>query len=239
MEPLTLMAIAQGAGGLAQTIGGAIQRKRAEKAARAQIEKLGPDQGILDYYEQAKQRYGVSPTQTAMYKRQMQNIQRAGATGLAGARGSRARMGAASSIARSLSDATLGAEVAAEQEQNRRFGQLAGASQLAAAEKRRPEELKLQMALQKAAGGTQIANVGMSNIFNALQSVGTSQLYKDIYGSGTSATGKQFPKGYTQGLNTGMLNLFPTASSYSNVGAGVRTRTTPLVPSTPSYIRRP
>ena len=81
-------AIAQGVIGIGQTIAGAIQRKKAEKAMQDSISKLGPDQGILNYYNQALQRAGVSPADTAMYKRQMQNIQRAGAAGLAGARGS-------------------------------------------------------------------------------------------------------------------------------------------------------
>lgn len=175
-------AIAEGALGLGQFIAGAIQRRKGEKEAKTQIAKLGPDQGILNYYNTALQRAGVSPTDTAMYKRQMQNIQRAGATALAGAGGARSRMGAASSIARSLSDSALATEVAGEQEQARRFGVLGSAAQIAAAEKRRPEELKLQMALQKAAGGSQIANVGMSNIFGGLQSSATQNLYRDIYG---------------------------------------------------------
>jgi len=172
---------AQAGIGAIQTIAGIIQQKKAEKAAQAQIGKIGPDTGILNYYNQALQRYGVSPAQTAMYKRQMANIQRSAATGLAGAGGARGRMGAASSIARSMSDAALGAEVAGEQEQSRRFGQLGSAAQMAAAEKRRPEELRLQMMLQKAAGGSQIGNVGMSNIFGALQSAATEKLYRDIY----------------------------------------------------------
>ena len=38
------------------------------------------------------------------------------------------------------------------------------------------------MMLQKAAGGSDIANTGLSNIFGALQSYGTSKMYGDIYG---------------------------------------------------------
>lgn len=215
MDPLTL-ALIQGGAGLIQTIGGAVQRKKGEKAAEAQIGKLGPDAGILSYYNQALQRYGVSPAQTAMYKRQMANIQRGAATALAGAGGARGRMGAASSIVRSMSDAALGAEVAAEQEQARRFGQLGAAAQMAAAEKRRPEELRLQMQLQKAAGGSQIANTGLSNIFGALQSYGTGELYRDIYGDGS--TGKKKGGGSTY-MGTGInpddvVNRLVSKSSY-------------------------
>lgn len=231
-------AIAQSAIGLGQFIAGAVQRKRAEKAAEAQIQKLGPDTGIMSYYNQALQRYGVSPTQSAMYKRQMQNIQRAAATGLAGAGGQRGRLGAASSVARSMSDAALGAEVAEEQQKAQQFGQLGAASQLAAAEKRRPEELRLQMALQKAAGGSQIANVGMSNIFGGLQSAATQKLYRDIYGVGGKG-GSEFPRGYTKGASTGMLDLFETPStSLGSVSrsSGLTPRATPSATLRRSYV---
>lgn len=204
--PVTL-AIIGGVAGLGQTIGGMIQRKRGEKAAEAQIGKLGPDQGIMSYYNQALQRYGVSPAQTALYKRQMANIQRAAATGLAGAGGARGRMGAASSIARSMSDAALAAETAAEQQQNLRFGQLGAAAQMAAAEKRRPEEIRLQMALQKAAGGSQVANVGMGNIFSALQTGAMAGMYG---GGGSGSSSSAYPSDYIQGVNTNMLRQYPT-----------------------------
>lgn len=207
MDPITMMAIGQGLAGLGQTIGGAIQRRRAEKAAEAQIGKLGPDQGIMSYYNQALQRYGVSPAQTALYKRQMANIQRAAATGLAGAGGARGRMGAASSIARSMSDAALAAETAAEQQQNLRFGQLGAATQMAAAEKRRPEEIRLQMQLQKAAGGSQVANVGMGNIFSALQTGAMAGMYG---GGGSGSSSSAYPSDYIQGVNTSMLRQYPT-----------------------------
>jgi small-conductance mechanosensitive channel len=140
---------------------------------------------ILEYYEQARQRYGVSPTQTAMYKRQMQNIQRAGATGLAGARGTAARMGAASSIARSLSDATLGAEVAAEAEQNRRFGQLGAAAQMMRGEdvmkQQRDlmkQEQRIRQAAAKAKGRADVKQAGITNIFGGLTDIGKAAVTK-------------------------------------------------------------
>jgi hypothetical protein len=240
MDPIILSSLIQGGAGLAQTILGAGQRKRAERNAQKQIGRLGPDKGILSYYNQALQRAGVSPTQSALYKRQMQNIQRAGATGLAGARGTAARMGAASSIARSLSDATLGAEVAAEGQQERRFAQVLPAAQLAAAEKRRPEELRLQMMLQKAAGGSDIANTGLSNLFGALQSYGTNQLYKEIYGlGGTGRSGG----GRVSKAGLGSMDRTPLASGLSTTTSGLRPSATPSltrgVSMMPSPVRTP
>jgi hypothetical protein len=133
-----------------------------------------------------------------MYKRQMQNIQRAGATGLAGARGSRARMGAASSIARNLSDATLGAEVAAEQEQTRRFGQLGSAAQMrrgedVMADQRRllKQEQRLRQASARAQGAAAIKRAGLTNIFGGMSDMakaGASMMGYNPYGGTTSTT---------------------------------------------------
>ena len=58
-------AIAQGAVGLGQTIAGYIQQRKGLKEAKKAIQGLGPNQGILDYYNQALQRYNVSPTESA------------------------------------------------------------------------------------------------------------------------------------------------------------------------------
>lgn len=178
--------IAAVSGGV-KAIGGGIQaltsgEKKRQKELAASIEAI-PDYlkspSILSYYQQAQQRAGISPTQSALYKRQMQNIQRAGATSLAGARGTAARMGAASSIARSLSDATLGAEAAAEQEQARRFGQLGQATGMQAGEERMGELRKMQkqqqrisLAEARAQGAAAMKRAGLTNIFGGLTDVG-------------------------------------------------------------------
>ena len=202
MEPQILGALIQKGAAVQKQGLGALQflfsgQKKAERNLRKQIEAIPEYEkapSILDYYEQAKQRYGVAPTQTAMYKRQMQNIQRAGATGLAGARGSRARMGAASSVARSLSDATLGAEVAAEQEQARRFGQLGAAAQMRRAEdvmadQRRllKQEQRLRQAAAKAQGAAAIKRAGLMNITESLSD--TAKAGASLMGYNGGATG--------------------------------------------------
>lgn len=186
-------AIAQAGIGLGQMIAGSIQAAKGRKELEKQIAgmpKYQESKGILDYYNQALGRYGVSPTESALYKRQMQNIQRAGAMGLAGAGGARGRMGAASSIVRQMSDASLGAEAAAEQQRAQRFGQLGQAAQLKRGEEAAafqqnlvaPSQMRLQMAAQRAAGGSQIANIGLSNLFGAGTSLATQDIYGKIYG---------------------------------------------------------
>jgi hypothetical protein len=191
------------AAGAAKTLSGVGQtafsgQRRAERDLTKQIEAIPEytkSPSILEYYEQARQRYGVSPTQTAMYKRQMQNIQRAGATGLAGARGTAARMGAASSIARSLSDATLGAEVAAEAEQNRRFGQLGAAAQMMRGEdvmkQQRDlmkQEQRIRQAAAKAKGRADVKQAGITNIFGGLTDIGKAAVTKP---TGSNLTAQQ------------------------------------------------
>lgn len=197
---LTKISLAAGA---AKTLSGVGQtafsgQRRAERDLTKQIEAIPEytkSPSILEYYEQARQRYGVSPTQTAMYKRQMQNIQRAGATGLAGARGTAARMGAASSIARSLSDATLGAEVAAEAEQNRRFGQLGAAAQMRRSEdvmqqqrELMKQEQRIRQASAKAAGRAAVQRAGLTNIFGGLTDIGKAAVTKP---TGSNLTAQQ------------------------------------------------
>lgn len=190
MDPLTLTALIAGG---AKLLGGAAQtafsgQRKAERDLTKQIQAIPEyvkSPSILEYYEQARQRYGVSPTQTALYKRQMQNIQRAGATALGGARGTAARMGAASTIARSLSDATLGAEVAAEAEQNRRFGQLGAAAQMRRGEdvmqqqrELMKQEQRIRQAAAKAAGRAAVQRAGLTNIFGGLTDIGKAALTK-------------------------------------------------------------
>lgn len=77
MDPLTLMAI-QGGIGAIQTLGGAIQRSRAERAARGLIQgKLAPDTGILGYYGQALQNFqGLRSGEGAMQKQYQLQAQR-------------------------------------------------------------------------------------------------------------------------------------------------------------------
>lgn len=178
--------------GVGQLVGGLIGQAKGRKEVKnllANRPMAEEDTGIMSYYNQALQRAGVSPTQSSMYKRQMQNIGRSAATGLRAAQDRRGGLAAASSIARGMSDSALAAESAAEAQQAQRFGQLGSAAQMAAGERRRvfdinkmqPFQTKLGMAAQRAAGGAQTANIGLSNIFGAGTSIGRSDLYR-LYG---------------------------------------------------------
>lgn len=193
-------AIIQGGLGLGQMIGGAIgaaKGRRELKGLLAKAPQYTPDTGIMSYYNQALQRAGVSPTESALYKRQMQNIGRSAATGMRAALQQGEGLAAAPSISRAMSDAALAAETAAEQQQAQRFGALGSAAQMASRETQRafdinqmqPWQIKAQMAGQRAAGGAQTFNIGAGNIFGAGSSLATADLYKQLYGKGGSKYG--------------------------------------------------
>lgn len=184
-------AIAQAGVGLAQTIGGWIGQHRATK----QLENLKSptytaNKSILDYYNTALQRYGVSPTDSAMYKRQQQNIGRNLATGINSFQDRRSGQAGISSLIRGANDASLNAEVAAENEKSNRFGILGGATNMKAGEDRtafdineqQPYERKYNLLAQKAGGNNQIMNAGLSNIFGAGSSLSQMDMLKKMYG---------------------------------------------------------
>lgn len=191
------------AAGTAKTLSGVGQtafsgQRRAERDLTKQIEAIPEytkSPSILEYYEQARQRYGVSPTQTAMYKQQMQDIERSGAGAVSQLRGSRERLGGTSTILNSLLRAKLGANVAAEQEQNRRFGQLGAAAQMMRGEdvmkQQRDlmkQEQRIRQAAAKAKGRADVKQAGITNIFGGLTDIGKAAVTKP---TGSNLTAQQ------------------------------------------------
>lgn len=155
-------------------------RKKAERELNKQIDKspkYTANKSILDYYNKALSRYSVNPTDSAMYKSQMQGIDRGLSGGVNALQDRRSATAGLSSILRASNDAKLSANVAAEQEKNNRFSVLGGATQLKANEDDKafqqnevvPFELRTNMAAQKLQAANQRANAGMQNIFGGLQ----------------------------------------------------------------------
>ncbi len=175
------------AGGV-QTLGGIFQtifsgRKKAERGLNEQIDKspkYSQNQSILDYYNTALNRYNVSPVDSAMYKRQQQNIGRNQATGINALQDRRSGQAGISSILRAANDASLNAEVSAEQQKNQRFNELGGATNMKVNEDDKafqqnqvmPWELRTNLAAQKLQGAVQRQNAGMQNIFGGIQTIG-------------------------------------------------------------------
>jgi hypothetical protein len=201
-------ALITGGIGLVQTIaGGAKQRKATKQLERLKAPTYKQNQSILDYYNQALSRYGVSPTDSAMYKRQMQSIGRNTATGISALQDRRSGQAGISSLMRYANDASLNAEVAAENERNNRFGVLGGATTLRAGEDEKayqyneymPFERKANLYAAKAGGGTQIANAGLQNISNAANSYAQYQMLRQIYGTGGGGSRSSGYGGATRG----------------------------------------
>lgn len=189
--PIPIAAAVQAGVGIAQTVGGWIQQGKATK----EIEKLQSptyvkNQGILDYYNKALSRYNVNPTDSAMYKRQSRDIDRGVASSISMLNDRRSGTAGASSILRAANDARLGANVAAENQQNQRFGQLGQAANMQANEADKdfqinqyaPFERKYNLLAMKAGGGSQIANAGIGNIFGGLQNWQNTKMIDKIYG---------------------------------------------------------
>lgn len=174
--------------GALQTGLGVLQRAKGYKEAKKAIEGLGPNQGILDYYNQALNKYSGLRAGESMVQKQFAQQAR---QNLAGALQSYRQAGdiqaGGAAALRAANEAALKSAALGYQEGNQALSRLGSAAQMKAAEELRPKQLKFELAAQKAAGGTQLANVGMSNIYGAGQAYTTGRLYRDIYGSPTSS----------------------------------------------------
>lgn len=184
-------AITQGIAGTIQSVLGAIQQNKALKDLnKLQSPTYTPNQSIMNYYNKALSRYGVNPTDSALYKRQTKNALASTAQGLGMLQNNRSGQAGVSSLLKLQNDSLLNAEVAAENQQNQRFGQLGSAAGMKAGEEGKafdinqyqPFERKYNLLAMKAGGGAQIMNAGLSNIFGAASSFGQRDTINKTYG---------------------------------------------------------
>lgn len=184
-------AIPQTAIGAVQSIMGFIQAKKAEKAlSKLQSPTYTPNKSIMDYYNQALSRYAVSPTESALYKRQRQNALTGTAQGVGLLQNRRAGQAGIPGLIRAQNDALLNAEVASEQQRNQRFGQLGQATGMRAGEERtafdinqmQPFERKFNLLAAKAGAGSQIANAGLQNVYGGLSALNQYKIINKTYG---------------------------------------------------------
>lgn len=178
--------LVQAGAGLAQSIIGGITARKQQKKLMGMIDntpKYEANKSIMDYYGQALSRYGVSPTESALYKQQMQGINRNVANAVGATQDRRGGLAGISSILRGANDATLSANVAAEQQRDRRFNELGQATNMRAQEEQKawqqntmlPFELKYNLTSQRAGAANQTANAGLQNVFGGLQNWGMSK----------------------------------------------------------------
>ncbi len=180
-----LPGIAQGVGGIAQTIFGGGRARRAEKALEKLQTPVYQESGtIKDFYSKALNKYSIDPTKSSLYQSQMQNIQRGTATGMAGLQDRRGSCAGVAGVVQAQNDASLNATAAAEQQQSQALGQLGQAAQMKLGEERMafeqnqvaPYQKKAALLSAKAQGGNQMMNAGIQNVFGGLQSLGKMKM---------------------------------------------------------------
>jgi len=195
-------AIIQGGLGTIQAVAGGIRAKKSEKALeKMQSPIYQQNPSIMNYYNEALKRYNVNPYESSMYKQQMQGANRNLATGLGALQDRRSGLAGVNQLVGLTNDSQLKANVAAENEQSRRFGQLSGATSMKAGEDRmafnvnqqQPFERKYNLLAAKAGGGNKVMGAGIQNIFGAAQSYDQNnqinKYYNSLNGGTTGATG--------------------------------------------------
>lgn len=171
MGPLALVGAAQGLIGLGQSLFGGGQARRARRALeRLQTPTTTSSASISDYYNRAS----ASPYDSLMYQTQKQNIGRGTTTGLSMLQDRRSGLAGIGGLIRAQNDSLLKAGATAEQQQ---WGRLGDATRLKSADEERvfninkmlPYQKQYSLLASKAAGGNQIMNAGLGNIFGGLQ----------------------------------------------------------------------
>lgn len=181
--------ILQAGAGLAQTLIGGAKARKTQKELEGMANNTpiyNQSKSILDFYNQALSRYNTSPTDTAMYKRQIRDIDRGTGSALNYLQDRRSATAGASSILRASNDAKLDANAQAEQLREQRFGQLGGAASMKASEEGKafqqnqvlPFELKYNLKSQKAGAANQLVNSGLSNIFGGFQNFNNAMMQR-------------------------------------------------------------
>lgn len=187
-------AAAQGVIGLGQTIGGYIQQHRATKQYNKMIDNYQPNQSIMDYYGKALNRYNQNPYDSAMYRLHSQNAGRGLTTGLNALQDRRSALAGVSSLVRGYDDSMLKAAAQAEGQQAQALGQLGQATGMKAAEDKYKFEAKANLLAAKAAGGSQIMNSGIQNLYGGLGNISDFYMAKNMYGGGSTPFNPQTPK---------------------------------------------
>ncbi len=204
--------------GGAALIGGIIKTSSANHKAKQAEQKLEnlktpeyqQNQSILDYYNKAMQRYQQNQYQSNLYQHGIQQGDRSTAAGLNALQDRNSAVGGVSRLTALQNENALNTGLRAEDVNRSNFGQLGAATQLKSGDtqyqfainKLLPYQTKANLYAAQAAGATQVANAGASDIGNGLgQSAGmvgagAADYYgnKNIYNSGNT--------GYSNDINT-------------------------------------
>ena len=216
LNPLSLIPAATQTGfGLFQTLfsgKGKAQKELERQAAGSPIYR--GSKPISDYYEEAKNRYNVSPYQSNLYQLQKQNAERTAASALNSLYGRGSALAGAGRIAAVANDALLKAGATAEQERNQRFGQYGTATGMKSGDEMKqfqinqldPYNRKYQLAMMKAGSAASKGDAGLSNIYGGVGNL-------SMLGS----------EGAFDGIGTGAVSRYKSASNQmNNILAGIK-----------------
>lgn len=195
-------AVASGIG----AYGASRERKKNEKALEQMRSPIyTPNKSILDYYKTALEKYNTNVTDSALYKKQTQDINQ-GVT-QANAMSNSRRLGGANinSIIQSRNNALLNTAVAGEARKAGEFNTLGHAAQMKAGEDRMafnqnqvaPFERNYNLYAAKAAGAAARQNSNMQNLTNSLMAAASTYGGKSGTG-GSGLFGKKRTGDYTQ-----------------------------------------
>jgi hypothetical protein len=177
--------------GIGQSIfGGNKQKKAQDELENLQTPTYNSNASILDYYNKALQRYNTNPYQSQQYQYGIQQGQRNTAAGVNALQDRGSAVGGISRLIALQNDNALKQGISAEQEQDQRFGQLGGATQMKSADdqyafginKLMPYQKQLDLLTAKAGGGGDVLNAGLSNIFGGLSSATMANGSSNIFG---------------------------------------------------------
>lgn len=184
-------AIAQVGLGALQTGIGAIRAHKAQK----QLENMQSptyvrNQGILDYYSKALNKYNLSPYETSAYKKSVQDTGRTTTTALDSLRGRGGAVAGVNNILASANDNLLKASTIAEGKKDQEFNVLGNATRMKAGEDRtafdinqmQPFQRNYNLTAMKASGGNKVEGAGISNIFQGAGAYDDYKLARKIYG---------------------------------------------------------
>lgn len=198
-----LAALIPAAIGAAQAIGGAIKTKKAERALEG-MQTPKANQSIIDYYNEALNKYRVPATDTALYKQQMNNINRNVASAIGAGQDRRSGQGLVSNLVQRGNDASLNAVVNAENQREKRFATLGSATSAKAQTETKAADdafnKKYNLLALKASGGNKDVSAGIQNIASGVQNYA-------MMGSGNSSGNKYANSIYKSGYGTSWNSL--------------------------------
>jgi hypothetical protein len=209
-------AIAQGVLGLGQAVlGGIKQNKAIKQLEKMQSPTYKQNAGVLDYYNKALSKYNVNPYQSDMYRMQEQQANRGLASGISALQGRGQALAGINSLVQGRNDNLLKAGAMAEQQRDADLNRLGQASGMKAGEdmaafninQQQPFERKYNLLAQKAGGGAQTANAGISNIFGGIQSYDQNRMLDKMYSS-NSGGGSNVNYGDTVNPTSVLRNLY-------------------------------